>query len=64
MIEPHHPKGGNGRPPAGPEWTSRAYFVQHGFSLTNEASDEALLHGTALHRFVGIDPSLRCPRDS
>jgi IS5 family transposase len=29
VIEPHHPKAGNGRPPVGLEWMLRMYFVQH-----------------------------------
>jgi IS5 family transposase len=33
----------------------RMYFVQHRFNLADEACEEALLHSTALRRFVGID---------
>lgn len=31
------------------------YFVQRGFKLADETCEEALLDGTALRRFVGID---------
>ena len=55
VIEPHHPKPGNGRPPIGLERMLRMYFVQHWFNLADEACEEALLDSTALRRFVGID---------
>jgi IS5 family transposase len=60
VIEPHYPKAGNGRPPIGLEPMLRMYFVQHWFSLADEACEEALLESTALRRFVGID--LGCER--
>lgn len=55
VIEPHHPKAGNGRPPIGLERMLRMYFVQHCFNLADEACEDALLDRTALRRFVGID---------
>lgn len=55
VIEPHYPKGDNGRPPVGLERMLRMYFVQHWFNLADEACEEALLDSTALRRFVGID---------
>ena len=60
VIEPHHPKAGNGRPPIGLERMLRMYFVQHWFNLADEADEadeaceEALLDSTALRHFVGI----------
>ena len=55
VIEPHHPKAGNGRPTIGLERMLRMYFVQHWFNLADEACEEALLDSGALRRFVGID---------
>src|SRR3954453_16951744 len=55
VIEPHYPKAGNGRPPVGLERMLRMYFVQHWFTLADEAWEEALLDSTALRRFVDID---------
>lgn len=55
VIEPHYPKAGNGRPPVGVERMLRMYFVQHWFSLADDACEEALLDSTALRRFVGVD---------
>jgi len=55
VIEPHHPKAGNGRPPIGLERMLRMYFVQHWFNLAVVACEDALLDSTALRRFVGID---------
>lgn len=55
VIEPHYPKGGNGRAPIGLERMLRMYFVQHWFNLADAACEDALLDSTALRRFVGID---------
>jgi IS5 family transposase len=55
VIEPHYPKGGNGRPPIGLERMLRMYFVQHWFNLADDACEEALLDSTALRGFVGMD---------
>ena len=55
VIEPHHPKAGNGRPPVGLERMLGMYFVQHWFNLADAACEDALLDSTALRRFVGID---------
>ena len=54
VIEPHHPKAGNGRPPVGLERMLRMYFVQHWFNLADEACEEALPDSTALRHFAGI----------
>jgi len=61
VIEPRYPLAGNGRPPIGLERMLRTYFVQHWFTLADQACEEALLDSTALRRFVGIDlgPSAR-----
>ncbi|MFL9899269.1 aldo/keto reductase [Paraburkholderia fungorum] len=55
VIEPYYPKGVGGRPPVGLERMLRMHFVQHWFNLADVACEEALLDGTALRRFVGID---------
>jgi IS5 family transposase len=56
VIEPHYPKAGNGRPPAGLERMLRMYFVRHWFNLADAACEDALLASVALRRLVGIDP--------
>jgi transposase, IS5 family len=55
VIEPHHPKAGNGRPPVGLERMLRMYFVQHWFDPADEVCEDAPLDSTALRQFVGID---------
>ncbi len=36
VIDPRHPKAGNGRPPIGLERMRRTHLVQHGVNLTDE----------------------------
>ena len=55
LIEPVYPKPGKGRPPIGVERMLRIYFLQHWFSLSDPAVEEALYDSLALRRFVGID---------
>lgn len=54
-IEPHYPKGGQGRPPIGLERMLRIHFIQHWFNLADLACEEALYDSVSLRRFVGID---------
>src|SRR5271169_4176508 len=41
LIEPYYPKAGNGRPPMGLSIMLRIYFLQHWFSLSDPAAEEA-----------------------
>ena len=55
LIEPCHPKAGNGRPPVGVERMLRIYFLQQWFNLSDPAVEEALYDSVVLRQFVGID---------
>lgn len=56
VIEPFYPKPkGAGRPPVGLERMLRIHFLQHWFSLSDPAVEEALYDSRAMRRFVGID---------
>lgn len=55
LVEPYHPKRGNGRPPIGLEHMLRIHFIQYGFNLADLACEEALYDSASLRRFVGID---------
>jgi IS5 family transposase len=55
LIEPHYPKGENGRPPVGLEIMLRVYFLQQWFNLSDPGAEEALYESAALRRFAGVD---------
>ena len=56
VIEPYYPKpDGAGRRPIGIERMLRIDFLQHWFSLSDPAAEEALYDSRALRQFVGID---------
>jgi IS5 family transposase len=56
VIKPFYPKPkGAGRPPVGLERMLRIHFLQHWFSLSDPAVEEALYDSRAMRRFVGID---------
>ena len=55
LIEPFYGVQGRGRPPIGAERMLRLYFVQCWFTLSDEATEEALYDSIAISRFVGID---------
>ena len=55
LIEPHYPKGSNGRPPVGLERMLRIYFLQQWFNLSDPAVEEALYDSAVMRGFVGID---------
>ena len=55
LVEPHYPKGKQGRKPIGLAIMLRLYFVQHWFALSDPAAEDALYDSAALRRFVGID---------
>ena len=55
LVEPHYPKGDNGRPPVGLERMLRLYFLQQWFNLSDPGLEDALYESAALRRFAGID---------
>jgi IS5 family transposase len=54
-IEPHYPKGENGRPPVGLGIMLRVYFLQQWFNLSDPGAEEALYESPALRCFAGVD---------
>ena len=55
LVEPHYPKGENGRPPVGLSLMLRVYFVQQWFNLSDPGAEEALYESPALRQFAGVD---------
>jgi IS5 family transposase len=55
LVEPHYPKGENGRPPVGLGIMLRIYFLQQWFNLSDPGAEEALYDSPALRRFAGVD---------
>lgn len=56
IIEPFYPKPeGAGRPPKELEMMLRIHFLQHWFTLSDPAMEEALYDSRAMRRFAGID---------
>jgi len=55
LVEPHYPKGENGRPPVGVSIMLRVYFVQQWFNLSDPGAEDALYESPVLRRFVGVD---------
>jgi len=54
-IEPHFPKGENGRPPHPLAGMLRIYFMQQWFNLSDPAMEDALYDSESMRRFAGID---------
>ena len=50
LVEPHYPKGENGRPPVGLSIMLRVYFLQQWFNLSDPGAEEALYESPALRR--------------
>jgi len=55
LVEPHYPKGANGRPPMGLSIMWRVYFLQQWFNLSDPGAEDALYESPVLRHFVGID---------
>src|SRR5437763_126154 len=55
LVEPHYPKGENGRPPVGLSLMLRVYCLQQWFNLSDPGAEEALYESPALRHFVGVD---------
>jgi hypothetical protein len=54
-----HPKPDNGLPPVGLERMLRIYFLQHWFSLSDPAVEEALYGSMTIRNFAGLSQSKR-----
>ena len=65
LIEPHAPKGKNGRPPFAVSTMLRIHFMQQWFGLSDPAMEESL-HDIPLHReFARLDAGVsRLPDES
>src|ERR1700740_495756 len=55
LVEPHYPKGENGRPPVGLSIMLRVYFLQQWFNLSDPGAEDALYESPVLRHFVGVD---------
>jgi len=55
IIEKYYYKGENGRPPKNIELMLRMYLVQNWFTLSDEATEDAVYDSIAVRKFVGID---------
>src|SRR5438876_12199263 len=55
LVEPHYPKGENGRPPVGLSIMLRVYFLQQWFNLSDPGAEDALYASPVLRRFAGVD---------
>src|ERR1035437_9897473 len=55
LVEPHYPKGENGRPPMGLSIMLRVYFLQQWFNLSDPGAEDALYESPVLRRFAGVD---------
>src|SRR6266851_4152865 len=50
LVEPHYPKGENGRPPVGLSLMLRVYFLQQWFNLSDPGAEDALYESPVLRR--------------
>ena len=48
LVEPHYPKGENGRPPIGLSVMLRVYFLQQWFNLSDPGAEDALYESPVL----------------
>src|SRR5262249_567417 len=55
LIEPHHPKAGNGRQPLGLEMMLRIYFLQQWFNLSDPAAEDAICDSESMRRFARVE---------
>jgi transposase, IS5 family len=55
LVEPHYPKGENGRPPIGLSIMLRVYFLQQWFNLSDPGAEDALYESPVLRHFAGVD---------
>src|ERR1700687_2636968 len=55
LVEPHYPKGENGRPPVGLGIMLRVYFLQQWFNLSDPGAEDALYEAPLLRHCAGSD---------
>lgn len=55
LVEPHYPKGANGRPPMGLSKMLRIYCLQQWFNLSDPGMEDALYDIEAMRRFAGFE---------
>ena len=55
VIEPYYPKAGNGRRPMPLSTMLRIYFLQHWYSLSDPAAEEALYDMQSMRHFAHLD---------
>jgi IS5 family transposase len=63
LVEPHYPKAGNGRQPAGLSIMLRTYFLQQWFGFSDPGMEEAFYDSPALRRFAGVDLGMAAAPD-
>ena len=55
LIEPHYPKGGQGRPPLGLEKMLRIYCLQQWFNLSDPQAEDAVYDSESMRRFARVE---------
>ena len=55
LIEPHHPKAGQGRQPLGLEKMLRIYFLQQWFNLSDPQAEDAIYDSESMRRFARVE---------
>jgi IS5 family transposase len=63
LVEPHYPKAGNGRKPAGLSIMLRTYFLQQWFGFSDPGMEEAFYESPVLRRFAGVDLGMAAAPD-
>lgn len=64
LIAPYYPEGKNGRPPFALETMLRVHFLQHWFSLSDPAMEEAFFDTPLYRQFAQLDAHARLPDES
>jgi transposase, IS5 family len=55
LIEPHYPKGDQGRPPLGLEKMLRIYCLQQWFNLSDPQAEDAIYDSESMRRFARVE---------
>jgi transposase len=55
LIEPHYPKGGDGRQPLGLEKMLRICFLQQWFNLSDPQAEDAIYDSESMRRFARVE---------
>ena len=64
LIAPYYPEGKNGRPPFALETMLRVHFMQHWFSLSDPAMEEAFFDTPLYREFAQLSAHGRLPDES